>query len=133
MTEISKYMRGVPRNVGDCVDASLCPYDGFFLQLTCILCTCELCGINQLKEKIEQLNVSRMADKSNRFMVKVWVTKTKEVSEGVKQSYLHWNHERLNYEGLLKLYCKQMKDMAEHTFHGNMELLPVQKGQAKSC
>ena len=49
-------------------------------------------------------------------MVKVWVTKTKEVSEGVKQSYLHWNHERLNYEGLLKLYCKQIKDMAEHTF-----------------
>ena len=49
-------------------------------------------------------------------MVKVCGTKTKEVSEGVKQSYLHWNHERLNYEGLLKLYCKQMKDMAEHTF-----------------
>ena len=62
MTEISKYMRGVPRDVGDCVDASLCPYDGFFPQLTCILCTCELCGINQLKEKIEQLNASRMAD-----------------------------------------------------------------------
>ena len=78
MTEISKYMRGVPRDVGDCVNASLCPYDGFFLQLTCILCTCELCGINQLKEKIEQLNASRMADKRKRFMVKVWVTKTKK-------------------------------------------------------
>ena len=69
-----------------------------------------------MKGKIEQLNASRMADKRKRFMVKVWVTKTKEVSEGVKQSYLHWNHERLNYERLLKLYCKQMKDMAEHTF-----------------
>ena len=93
MTEISKYMRGVPRDVRHCVDASLCPYDGFFPQLTCILHTCELCGINQLKEKIEQLNASRMADKRRRFMVKVWVTKTKEVSEGMKQSYLHWNHE----------------------------------------
>ena len=30
-------MQGVPRDVGDCVDASLCHYDGFFPQLTCIL------------------------------------------------------------------------------------------------
>ena len=48
-------------------------------------------------------------------MVKVWVTKTK-VTEGVKQSYLHWNHERLNYEELLNLHCEQLEDMAEHTF-----------------
>ena len=48
-------------------------------------------------------------------MVKVWVTKTK-VTKDVKQSYLHWKHERLNYEGLLNLYCEQLEDMAEHTF-----------------
>ena len=38
------------------------------------------------------------------------------MTEGVKQSYLHWNHERLNYEGLLNSYCEQLEDMAEHTF-----------------
>ena len=48
-------------------------------------------------------------------MVKVWVTKTK-VTEEVKQSYLHWNYERLNYEGLLNLYCEQLEDISEHTF-----------------
>ena len=37
-----------------------------------------------------------MKDNRKRFKVKVWVTKTK-VTDGVKQSYLHWNHERLNY------------------------------------
>ena len=30
VNEISKYMRSVQRDVGDCVDASLCPFDGFF-------------------------------------------------------------------------------------------------------
>ena len=30
LVQISKYMQGVPRDVGDCVDASLCHYDGFF-------------------------------------------------------------------------------------------------------
>ena len=88
LTAISKYMKGVPRDVGDCVDASLCPYHGFFPQLTCILHTCKVCGVDKLKEKVKQLNASRMADKRKRFMVKIWVTKTK-VSEGVKQSYLH--------------------------------------------
>ena len=39
------------------------------------------------------------------------------MTEGVKQSYLHLNHERLNYEGLLNLYCKQLEEMAEHTWH----------------
>ena len=113
--EISKYMRGFHRDVGDCVDASLCHYEGFFPKIDCILRTCPLCGVNNFKQKAEVLNATRMKDKRKRFMVKVWVTKTK-MNEGVKQSYLHWNHERLNYEGLLDLYCKQLENMAEHTF-----------------
>ena len=115
LEQISKYMQGVPRDVGDCVDASLCHYDGFFPQLTCILHTCEHCGVERFKQKIERLNALRMKDTRKRFMVKVWVTKTK-VTDGVKQSYLHWNHERLNYKGLVTLYCEQLEDMAEHTF-----------------
>ena len=53
LEQISKYMQGVPRDVGDCVDTSLCHFDGFFPQLTCILCTCEHCGVDRLKQKIE--------------------------------------------------------------------------------
>ena len=83
LEQISKYMQGIPRDVGDCVDASLCHYDGVFPQFTCILCTCEHCGVDIFKQKIERLNASRMKDNRKRFMVKVWVTKTK-VTEGVK-------------------------------------------------
>ena len=56
MTEISKYMKIVPRDVRDCVDATLCPYDSFFLQLICILCTCKVCGVDKLKEKVEEIH-----------------------------------------------------------------------------
>ena len=115
LEQISKYMQGVPRDVRDCVDTSLCHYDGFFPQIPCILCTCEHCRVGRFKQKIERLNASRMKDNRKRFMVKVLVTKSK-VTEGVKQSYLHWNHERLDYEGLLNLYCEQLQDMAKHTF-----------------
>ena len=87
-------MQGVPR--------------GFFPQLMCILQTCNHWGVNKFKQKIEQLNASRMTDNRKRSIAKVWVTKTK-VTEGVKQSYLHWNHERCNYEGLVNLYCEHLK------------------------
>ena len=115
LEQISKYMQGVPMDVGNCVDASLCHYDGFFPQLTCILHTCKHCWVDRFKQKIERLNALTIEDNRKRFMVKVWVTKTK-VTKDVKQSYLHWKHERLNYEGLLNLYCEQLEDMAEHTF-----------------
>ena len=62
-----------------------------------------------------QLNESKIGDKRKRFMVKVWVTKTK-VKDGAQQSYLHWNYERCNYTELLALYLKQLGEMAEHTF-----------------
>ena len=40
MAEISKYMNGVPREVGDCVDSSLYAYEGFFPHISCILHKC---------------------------------------------------------------------------------------------
>ena len=58
-------------DVGNCVDASLCHYDGFFPQLTCILCTCKHCGVDRFKQKIERLNALRIEDNRKRFMVKV--------------------------------------------------------------
>ena len=115
MAEISKYMNGVPREVGDCVDSSLCAYEGFFPHISCILCTCHKCGIEKLKSKIMQLNESKIGDKRKRFMMKVGVTKTK-VKDGAQQSYLHWNYERCNYTELLALYLEQLQEMAEHTF-----------------
>ena len=84
MAEISKYMIGVPREVGDCVDSSLCAH------ISCILSTYNKCGIEKLISKIMQLNESKIGDNRKRFMVKLWVTKTK-VKDGAQQSYLHWN------------------------------------------
>ena len=63
MAEISKYLNGVPREVGDCVDSSLCAYEGFFPHISCILCTCNKCGIEKVKSKIMQLNESKIGDK----------------------------------------------------------------------
>ena len=55
IAEISKYMNG-SREVGDCVDSSLCAYEGFFPHISCILCTCNKCGIEKVKSKFMQLN-----------------------------------------------------------------------------
>ena len=34
--EASKYLQSIPRNIGDCIDQTLCPYMGFFPKLNCI-------------------------------------------------------------------------------------------------
>ena len=71
ISEISKYIHGVTSDVGDCVDASLCPYDGFFFpQITCILHACKVFGVDKFKQKAQHLNATRMTDK-RRFKVKV--------------------------------------------------------------
>ena len=35
--EASKYLQSIPRNIGDCIHQTLCPYMGFFPKLNCIL------------------------------------------------------------------------------------------------
>ena len=108
-------MSGVPRDVGDAIDKSLCEYSGYFPKLSCILHTCKKCGTDALKNSILQNNAAKIEDQRKRFLVKLWVTKT-ENKEGVSQSFLDWKFERCNYVEHIDLLMEHMITMSEHTF-----------------
>ena len=108
-------MKGIPNDVGGAIDNSLCDYDGYFPNITCVLCTCNKCGTDKYKEYLMVLNATKMSDKSRRFLIKQWVTKTVK-KEGTTQSFLTWKFERCNYEQLVDLLMDHMNHMAEHTF-----------------
>ena len=115
LNEASKFLSGVPRDVGDAIDKSLCEYSGYFPNLSCILCTCKKCGTDVLKNFILQNNALKIEDQRKRFLVKLWVTRT-EKKEGVSQSFLDWKFERCNYVELIGLLMDKMTMMSEHTF-----------------
>ena len=113
--EASMHLKGIPRDVGDCIDRSLCGYSNFFPKISCILRTCNECGTEFYKDSIVAQNAEKMKDKHKRFMVKLWITKTVK-KEGVTQSFLDWKFERCNYEELVDLLMQHLYNMSEHTF-----------------
>ena len=108
-------MLGVPIDVGDAIDKSLCQYTGYFPKVDCILHTCNKCGTTPYQNSILRINRNKLKDERKRFLVKIWITKT-ECKEGVVQSFLHWKFEQCNYTGLIALLMEHMSKMAEHTF-----------------
>ena len=80
-------MKGIPADVGDVIDKSLCAYDGFFPNIMCILHTCQNCGTAKYKQEILDANASKITDKTRRFMIKQWITKRVKKT-GVTQSYI---------------------------------------------
>ena len=78
LNEASKFLSGVPRDVGDAIDKSLCEYSGYFPNLSCILHTCKKCGTDVLKNFILQNNALKIEDQRKRFLVKLWVTRTEK-------------------------------------------------------
>ena len=115
MHDASKYTKGIPADISDAIDKSLCDYTGNFPDITCVLCTCKKCGTDKYKEKILAANATKIADQSKRFMIKQWITKSVK-KEGVTQSYLDWKFERCNYLELVDLLMEAMEVMAEHAF-----------------
>ena len=113
--EASKYLRSVPRNIGDCIDQTLCPYTGFFPKITCILRNCDNCGIAKFKSVILASNQDKIRDTRKRFLVKVWITKTERKS-GKVATFVHWKFNCCNYLGLMDLLLNQASSMAEHSF-----------------
>ena len=109
-------MKNIPSDVGDAIDQSMCSYTGFFPKIDCVLRICDKCGTSQYKNSILEKNAGKVCDKSKRFLVKLWTTKTVCKDEGNAQSFLHWKFERCNYEQLVNLLMKQMEPMAEHAF-----------------
>ena len=113
--EASKYLRSVPRNIGDCIDQTLCPYTGFFPKIKCILCNCHNCGIAKFKSVILASNKHKITDTRKRFLVKVWITKA-ECKNGKVATFVHWKFACCNYLGLIDLLLNQACSMAEHSF-----------------
>ena len=85
-------MKGIPADIGDAIDNSLCDYSGYFTDIMCVLHTCKKCGTDKYNEKIMAANATKISDNSKRFMIKRWITKTVQ-KEGVTQSYLDWKFE----------------------------------------
>ena len=108
-------MKGIPADVGDAIDKSLCAYDGYFPNIRCILRTCQNYGTAKYKQQILDANASKITDKTRRFMIKQWITKTVNKA-GVIQSYIDWKFERCIYIELVDLLMQSMEVMAEHTF-----------------
>ena len=71
--EASKYISGIPSDIGDCIDCSLCAYTGYFPKLPCILCICKECRTQKFKDSILQTNKAKCIDKRKRFLIKLWV------------------------------------------------------------
>ena len=80
-------MKAIPNDVGGDIHNSLCDYDGYFSNNMFVLHTCNKCGTDKYKEYLMDLNETKMSDKSRRFLIKQWVTKTVK-KEGTTQSFL---------------------------------------------
>ena len=115
INEAAKYLHGVPQDIGDVLDRTMCAYTGYFPKLACILHTCDNCGEAKYRNKLLDVNRNKLSDKRKHFMVKLWITKT-ERKEGKVQGFLDWKFERCGYEDLINLLTNHVKSMAEHSF-----------------
>ena len=113
--EAAKYLHGVPHDIDNVIDRTMCAYVEYFPKLPCILGTCDNCGEAKYQEKLLDLNRDKLSDKRKQFMVKIWITKTKR-KEGKVQSFLDWKFERCTCVDLINLLTNHIKSMAEHSF-----------------
>ena len=126
--QASKYMLNIPRDVGGCVDRTLCTYNDYFPQLPCILRTCKMCSTKQFYNEIVESNKAKMSDTRKRFLIKQWITTTVK-KNGATQSFLHWKFERCSYKEMAKFLTDSLEKMAEHSFNASWNY--VQYKQAK--
>ena len=57
-----------------------------------------------------------MKDCRKRFLVKQWENQS-QMKNGERQTFMHWKHLHLNFQGLLDLYINRLSAMAEHSFY----------------
>ena len=77
-------MNGTHKDLNEAIDGTLCKYSGRFPNIECILCTCDECGTEKLKESLYTLNAEKLEDNRKRFLVKQWVSKTRERNEATQ-------------------------------------------------
>ena len=115
INEVAKYLHGVPHDIGNVIDRTMCPYVGYFPKLPCILCMCDNCGEAKFQKITYGSKQKQIVRYRKRFMVKLWITKT-ERKEGKVQSFLDWKFERCSYQDLINLLTTCIKSVAEHSF-----------------
>ena len=72
----SKYMCGIPSNIGSCIDKTLCKYSGYFPHIDCVLCNCVKCSVQKFQNEILAANTDKISDVRKKIMVKLWITLT---------------------------------------------------------
>ena len=118
ISQASKYMANIPRDLGGCVDRTLCDYHWYFPNLKCVIRKCKNCGSSKFLQQILESNAEKLSDNRKRFLM--WVTKT-ERKEGATQSFLHWAFEKCTYEELAHLLTGSLNSMAIHSFNASWQ------------
>ena len=70
--EGSKYLKGIPKEMNDCIDSTLCSYKGYFPKFCCIQRECDSCSLTTLKERLIAENAVKISDTHKRFLNKEW-------------------------------------------------------------
>ena len=89
LKEAAWYLSGIPEELNKAVDVSMCKYEGYFPNIDCVTRKCNDCNVDAFKQKLLESNASKLNDQRKPFLVKEWITQTKETN-GATQSYLHW-------------------------------------------
>ena len=56
--QASKYMPNIPRDLGGCVDRTLCDYHGYFPNFKCMILKCKNCGSSKFLHQILESNAN---------------------------------------------------------------------------
>ena len=80
-----------------------------------------------LQDCLEKQNSQKMKDCRKRFLVKQWGNKS-QMKNGERQTFMHWKHLHLDYQGQLDVYINQLSGMAEHSFYATWNYI-----QHKRC
>ena len=119
-------MSGIPEELNKAVDVSMCEYEGYFPNIDCVTHKCTDCNLDGFKHKLFEANTSKLDDQRKHFLVKEWITKTKETN-GATQSYLHWKVHHFSYSDLINMYVKHIAHMSEHTFFASWNYVQFKK------
>ena len=60
--EASKYMANIPRDLGGCVDRTLCDHHGYFPNFKCVIHKCKNCGSSKFLHQILESNADKLSD-----------------------------------------------------------------------
>ena len=115
LNSASKYLKGVPATIDASIDSSMCTYESYFPKISCALRDCTDCGVENLRQKLLDLNSELIQDKRKRFLIKKWETKRERIGDKYR-IYMHWKHDRLTSRELVDRYVKDLSPMASHSF-----------------